>query len=165
MQAIKLVRRFSLPVLYRDGVRFVCVSVCPCVSRLPPVSFYRYRVSRVCPGSPGVFLPVPGTAKRRLSINFVRNRDAAHLCNARARCHSKPIRACPYTTWLGTAQICHTKVWNRRVCPPEPWQLRSPAWVFAPDASESLNGEGQTVCCDDLPAILGKTLAVDGAVH
>ena len=27
----------------------------PCVSRLPPVSFYRYgvsRVSRVCPGSP-----------------------------------------------------------------------------------------------------------------
>jgi hypothetical protein len=25
-------------------VRFVCVSVCPCVSRLPPVSFYRYPV-------------------------------------------------------------------------------------------------------------------------
>ena len=31
-------------------------------SRLPPVSFYRYRyvlVPVVCPGSPGVFLPVP----------------------------------------------------------------------------------------------------------
>jgi len=26
----------------------------PCVSRLPPVSFYRCE----CPGSPGVFLPV-----------------------------------------------------------------------------------------------------------
>ncbi len=25
-------------------VRFVCVSVCPCVSRLPPVSFYRYTL-------------------------------------------------------------------------------------------------------------------------
>jgi hypothetical protein len=28
-------------------VRFVFVSVCPCVSRLPPVSFYRYRVAFV----------------------------------------------------------------------------------------------------------------------
>ena len=38
-------------------LRLVCevlVSV-SCVSRLPPVSFYRYSV---CPGSPGVFLPV-----------------------------------------------------------------------------------------------------------
>ena len=46
-----------VPVHVLRLVREILVSD-SCVSRLPPVSLNTSRVSRVCPGSPGVFLPV-----------------------------------------------------------------------------------------------------------
>ena len=55
--------------------RFVHPCV-PCVLQVtqtvpaPPVTFYRYHVSRVCPGSPGVFLPVVRVVSAEAAEDF-----------------------------------------------------------------------------------------------